>query len=74
MTHDAGLIDPVTPPEVITFVDEKCVECPAVVFIYLPERKTDTYHFVKMLASYFHGVPSQCLVQQTYIRQKSPLQ
>jgi hypothetical protein len=46
------------------------VECPAVIFINLPDADPGTYHFVKLLSNFFFGsIPSQCIVEKKYREQ-----
>lgn len=50
------------------------VECPTVLFVYFSERETNPYHFVKLLSSFSHGIPSQCIVERTKNQQKNTAQ
>lgn len=42
------------------------IECPAMVFVYLPEANSESYHFAKLLAHCYFGVSSQCIAQDKY--------
>jgi hypothetical protein len=42
------------------------IECPAMIFVYLPNDEQKQYHFVKLLSHFFFGVSSQCVVQGKY--------
>jgi len=50
------------------------VECPSLVFVYLPDDTSDNYNYVKMLSHFFNGVQSQCVVSDKYNKQKRPEQ
>ena len=45
------------------------IECPAMIFVYLPSDDQKQYHFIKLLAHFFFGVSSQCVVQGKYTDQ-----
>eukprot|EP00559_Dactyliosolen_fragilissimus_P005779 CAMPEP_0184858258 /NCGR_PEP_ID=MMETSP0580-20130426/3389_1 /TAXON_ID=1118495 /ORGANISM="Dactyliosolen fragilissimus" /LENGTH=1354 /DNA_ID=CAMNT_0027354333 /DNA_START=16 /DNA_END=4080 /DNA_ORIENTATION=+ len=53
-------------------VAEKDVECPSIVFVYLPDNKADTYNVVKMISHFHHGVQSSCAVAQKFSSQRNP--
>jgi len=61
-------------PMPIVRVDLNQVECPSLVFVYLPDETTETYHFVKLLAQFEFGVQSQCVVSTKFCSQKRPEQ
>ena len=44
-------------------------ECPALIFVYLPENRTDLYDCVKLMCDLEFGINSQCIVQETAKRQ-----
>ena len=46
-------------------------ECPAMVFVYLPNKRTDIYDCVKMLSDLEFGISSQCIVQSTVQKQQN---
>ena len=46
------------------------VECPALVFFYLPEKETMAYDCVKFLSDVFFGINTQCFVHKTLTNQK----
>jgi len=50
------------------------VECPSLVFAYLPDDNKDNYHYIKMLSHFFKGVQSQCVVSEKFIMQRRPEQ
>lgn len=49
-------------------------ECPALVFFYLPDKRSDLYDCVKALSDLEFGVNTQCIVQETCSRQKRGLE
>jgi hypothetical protein len=53
-------------PQPIFMLEDWQYECPALVFVYLPEKKrTDLYDYVKLLSDVQFGINSQCMVQET---------
>lgn len=51
-------------------VDDWQLECPAMLFVYLPEKETGSYNCVKSICDLFIGGNTQCIVQKTASGQK----
>lgn len=47
------------------------IECPAMIFIYLPKKEAESYNLVKMFAHFVFGVQSQCIVSETFKKQSN---
>jgi len=50
------------------------VECPSLVFAYLPDAGTENYSYIKMMSHFVMGLQSQCVVSAKFSMQKSPAQ
>ena len=59
-------------PMPIQFINIKSVECPALVFVYLPDDSTDTYNAVKMISHFFWGLQCSCAVAKKFESQRNP--
>lgn len=51
-------------------IDEWQLECPSILFCYLPEKETGPYNCVKSICDLFIGGNTQCIVQKTASAQK----
>ena len=51
-------------------IDDWQLECPAMLFVYLPEKETGSYNCVKSICDLFIGGNTQCIVQKTASAQK----
>jgi hypothetical protein len=50
-------------PDPLYKLEEWQIECPAIVFVYAADNKSDQYDFMKMLSDFHFGVQSQYIVQ-----------
>jgi hypothetical protein len=50
------------------------IECPSMVFVILKKKEKEPYTFVKGVTNFYHGLQSQCLVWETFKKQKRPVQ
>eukprot|EP00978_Attheya_sp_CCMP212_P003703 scaffold7804_cov58-Attheya_sp.AAC.3 len=48
------------------------IECPSVLFAYLPNDDASTYLILKMVSKFDCGVQSQCAVATTFAKQRNP--
>jgi hypothetical protein len=48
------------------------IECPSVVFAYLPNTDSSTYSIIKMVSMFVCGVQSQCAVATNFAKQRNP--
>lgn len=52
-------------------VEEWQIECPAMIFCYLPDDDKSFYDCVKTMGDLELGVATQCIVQETATKQKT---
>jgi hypothetical protein len=56
-------------PEPVYKLEDWQIECPAIVFVYASDNKSDQYNFMKMLSDFHFGVQSQYIVQANCSKQ-----
>jgi hypothetical protein len=58
--------DDILQAQPVNVVDKNLVECPSIVFVFSRSNEKQGYSVAKLLSDYFFGVPSQCIVEETY--------
>ena len=47
------------------------IDCPSIIFVILPDKDKELYSLVKLVTNFYCGIQSQCLVLETYDRQRN---